>query len=378
MSPPLRSLKIGIVGAGAFARFAAQSFVKLDGVVIFAVCDTDAAAAKLFADQCGGQVVSGLDELLAISDVDLVYIATPPALHYTHSKAAILAGKHVICEKPAALSSAEAQEVADLAMQAGLLYVVNLMQRYNPLFSAVRDIIDQNILGQFLHGFFENYASDEFLAPTHWFWNPALSGGIFIEHGVHFFDMFAGWLGQGEMVSSLQWMREADGVTIVDRVQATVAYPLGHVNFYHGFDQPKILDRQEMRLQFETGDITLFEWVPVRIRLHGLIANAQIERLKAMFPGCTVKFGESTGGPLHPARGRFKEIAYDHLVTLEHGDNLQKGNRYESLLTAMLQDQWDWINDRSVQRVIDQRNAIESLELAELAQHCCSSFYSES
>jgi len=376
MFPPSRSLKIGIVGAGAFARFAAQSFVKVKGVVIAAVCDTDPAAAKLFADQCGGQVVAGLDELLAITDVDLIYIATPPSLHHAQSKAAILAGKHVICEKPAALSAAEAQEVADLAAQAGLLYVVNLMQRYNPLFGAVRDIIGEQILGQFLHGFFENYASDEFLSPTHWFWNPALSGGIFIEHGVHFFDMFAGWLGYGAMVSSLQWTREADGITIVDRVQATVAYPLGHVNFYHGFDQPKILDRQEMRLQFEKGDITLFEWVPVRITLHGLLTDKQIERLKAMFPGCTVTFGEPTDRPTHPARGRFKEIAYDHLVTLEHGDNAQKGSRYEFLLIAMLEDQWNWIDDRSVKRVIDERNAIESLKLAELAQQSCSLIHS--
>ena len=192
---------------------------------------------------------------------------------------------------------------------------------------------------------------------------------------MHFFDLFAGWLGAGAMVSSLQWTREAGGMTIVDRVQATVAYPLGHVNFYHGFDQPKVLDRQEMRLQFEKGDITLFEWVPVRIRLHGLLTNNQIKQLEAMFPGCTVTFGEPSDRPSHPARGRFKEIAYDHLVTLEHGDNPQKGSRYEFVLMAMLQDQWNWIDDRSVRRVIDERNAIESLKFAELAQRFCRSIF---
>ncbi len=64
---------------------------------------------------------------------------------------------------------------------------------------------------------------------------------------------------------------------IIDRVQATVLYDEGAVNFYHGFDQPKILDRQEMRLQFEHGDITLYEWIPVKMRLHGLIKKGTIE-----------------------------------------------------------------------------------------------------
>ena len=124
----------------------------------------------------------------------LVYIATPPFLHYQQSKMALLAGKHVICEKPAALHVKEAEELVRLAKSSNLLYVVNLMQRYNPLYDIVKKIIDEKLLGNFLHGFFENYASDENLKCDHWFWDEEKSGGIFIEHGVHFFDMFSGWL----------------------------------------------------------------------------------------------------------------------------------------------------------------------------------------
>ena len=134
------------------------------------------------------------------------------------------------------------------------------------------------MLGKFLHGYFENYASDEFLNPSHWFWDDTKSGGIFIEHGVHFFDLFAGWLGEGELVSALQIRRPGLEEYIVDRVQATVLYKEGVVNFYHGFDQPKILDRQEMRLQFERGEITLFKWVPVRMQLHGLLSSQDVSK----------------------------------------------------------------------------------------------------
>lgn len=80
---------------------------------------------------------------------------------------ALLAGKHVICEKPAALKTTEAEELTSLAMSKQLLYVVKLMQRYNPLYTVVESIVKEKVLGDFLHGFFENYASDENLNPDH-------------------------------------------------------------------------------------------------------------------------------------------------------------------------------------------------------------------
>lgn len=77
----------------------------------------------------------------------------------------------MIYEKPAALSANEAEELKSLAQELKLLYVVNSMQRYNPLYKIVKKIVHEKILGNFLHGFFENYASDEYLNEEHWFWD---------------------------------------------------------------------------------------------------------------------------------------------------------------------------------------------------------------
>ena len=153
--------------------------------------------------------------------VELVYISTPPFLHYEQSKLALAAGKHVICEKPLALTVEQADELVGLARRQDRLLVANLMQRYNPLFDIVGQVIDRQPLGEFLHGYFENYASDENLPPEHWFWDREKSGGIFVEHGVHFFDMLTGWLGAGEVVSA-QASRRSDGCE--DQVQCTVRY----------------------------------------------------------------------------------------------------------------------------------------------------------
>ena len=191
-------LNFAVVGAGRFAHFAVTEFVKTQGVRFLGVYDEDEHNANRMKEiDPSITVFASLEELCKEPSIDLVYIATPPNLHYPQSKMVLLAGKHVICEKPAATKLKHAIELSELAAKNHLLFVVNLMQRYNVLYESVGELIRKKILGEFLHGYFENYASDEVLTEQHWFWDEEKSGGIFIEHGVHFFDMFSGWLGEG-------------------------------------------------------------------------------------------------------------------------------------------------------------------------------------
>ncbi len=367
-------MNIGIVGAGGFADFAAKAFLQVEGIHIIGVTDINEASACQMADELKADIYPNYDDLLADSRISLVYIATPPYLHYPQSKMALEAGRHVICEKPAALLTVDAEALAAYARSNQLLYVVNLMQRYNPLYEVVKTIIDEKWLGDFLHGFFENYASDEKLVPEHWFWDEEKSGGIFIEHGVHFFDMFSGWLGEGKLISSFQIQRpDVDG-KIIDRVQAVVLYKNGPVTFYHGFNQPKILDRQEMRLQFDRGDITLYEWILVKIRLHGLLKTEQIEKLTSIFPGCSIIQHSNPSKSNQKVRGKFRDIHFDSLITMEAGDIAEKMDRYEQLVILMIKDQWSWIRDSSHRRKIDETNAVESLRMAEEAMKKSSNF----
>jgi predicted dehydrogenase len=360
-------LDVGILGAGGFAHFAATAFLECAGIKIVAINDINETAANEMAEAFYAKSYLDFETFLKDESIDLVYIATPPCLHYQQSKQALLAGKHVICEKPAALRTVEAEELAALADANQLLYVVNLMQRYNPLYASVKNIIEEKLAGNFLHGFFENYASDEFLDINHWFWNKSKSGGIFIEHGVHFFDMFSGWFGEGKVLNAFQLKRSFFENEIVDRVQATVLYNQAAVNFYHGFDQPKILDRQEMRLLFELGEITLYEWIPVRMKLHGLFKREQLERLKELLKDFSIEYHKKSEPLTKKVKGRFNEIIFEEHVTIEYGNTSEKQNRYKEMLKAMISDQWNWIKDRKHIRVIDSANAVESLRIAEQA-----------
>ncbi len=327
--------------------------------------DVNKSAAQQMAAELGLRVYDEFEQLLRDKNINLIYIATPPFLHYAQSKMALLAGKHVICEKPAALKTREAEELAALARSNQLLYVVNLMQRYNPLYQTVKKIVQENILGNFLHGFFENYASDQNLTPGHWFWDESKSGGIFIEHGVHFFDLFAGWLGEGKIVGAWQLLRPHIKEHIIDRVQATVLYNGGIVNFYHGFDQPEILDRQEIRLLFERGEITMYGWVPVKMKLHGLLQNGQLEKLKEIVVSFSITHHNGLSPVDQKVKGRFAEVIFKDHVTMEYENILGKQNLYRQMLTAMISDQCNWIRNHQHIRLIDDKNAILSTRMAE-------------
>lgn len=367
MDVTTEKLRIGVVGVGGFAPFALGAFLKVPGVIVVAIYSRSGDKASEVAANYSAKPYSDFESFLHDDNIDLVYVATQPFLHYQQSKAALLAGKHVICEKPASLKTSEAEELAALARTRKLLYVVNLMQPYNPLAREVGKIIREKILGEFLHGYIENYASDCNMEEDHWFWDEEKSGGIFIEHGVHFFDLFSGWLGKGEVIHSAQWQRVHAGKKIIDRVQATVNYADGPVNFYHGFDQLDPMSRLEMKLEFENGEIKLYGWVPVRMKLYGLFNDVQFEKLRDRFPGCSIDEHKREDAG-RETTGRFKKVAYDRIITLEYGNLDQQQEQYGLLLRSMIKDQWNWILDNSTKRIIEDTNAVESVRMAENAK----------
>ena len=357
------TLRIGAIGAGGFGLFALQQFLQLPGTQLVAIAGTHREAALAMARRFGVADVQQVEPLLAMPEIDLVYIATPPFLHFPQARAALLAGKHVICEKPLSLTVPEADELVALAQERGLLCVTNLMQRYNPLFEAVRQLVESRVLGECLHGWFENYAGDEGLGADHWFWDPAKSGGIFIEHGVHFFDLFEGWLGPGEVVAAQRGLRPGSGLE--EQVQCAVRHANGAlVNYHHSFTQTGRLDRQEFRLLFERGDVTLEEWVPVRARIRAVVNEEQTRTLLELFPGARLDVLKAFGGKDREARGRHQDLEISQQIELHHGLGDDKMRRYSELLRDVFADQVAWLRDRTHVRKITEQNGRDSVAMA--------------
>src|SRR6187397_295151 len=117
-------LRIGAIGAGGFGLFALQQFLQVPGVQLMGIAGTHREAALAMAKRFGVPDVVDTD--------------------------ALLAGKHVLCEKPLAMTVAQADELLALARSRNLLCIANLMQRYNPLFDAVSRLVESRVLGDCL------------------------------------------------------------------------------------------------------------------------------------------------------------------------------------------------------------------------------------
>ncbi len=154
-------------------------------------CDSETAAAK--AAELGVQKgYPSFEAALADPSVDVVHLAVPNNLHAPYAKAALAAGKHVLCEKPLAMTSAESAELAELARRAGLVAAVNYNLRFYPLVHEAREILRAGKLGRTLlvHG---AYLQDWLLYNTDWNWrlDPKLGGDLraVADIGTHWLDM---------------------------------------------------------------------------------------------------------------------------------------------------------------------------------------------
>ena len=110
-----------------------------------------------------------LGELLEDDRIDVVHLTTPNHLHYPQVKQALAAGKHVVCEKPLALTAAESRELVELADAAGVVNCTNFMARFYPLVQQARSLLHEGSLGEIwnVHG---SYLQDWLLRPTDWNW----------------------------------------------------------------------------------------------------------------------------------------------------------------------------------------------------------------
>ena len=378
---PAATIRLGLVGCGAFARFSMARYRSLPGVTIQAVADIDPAAATRAAAELAAHAVPP-EAVLSAGDIDLVYLATPPATHFAQAKAALEAGKHVLVEKPMGTTVADAEALAALAASRGRACVANLVERYNPLAAAVREVIRSRLLGDLVHGLFVNEAADEGLGRRHWFWDRRASGGIFVEHGVHFFDLVAFWLGAGTVVAAARSVRPpapagGDGAggeaAVEEQVLCTCRYAArtgdhrqGGVLFHfeHGFHQPSRLDRQELRLVFERGELRLFDWVPTHGEVRGLLDDAAAERLASLLPSTTVRVVERLDGAARQVRGRFRPFEATAVVEIPFTTGRDKLGIYAAVVGDLAADQIAWIRDPLHERRLTEADGVAAVAMA--------------
>jgi predicted dehydrogenase len=145
-------VRIGLIGAGNMGHTHARSFQAIPGCTIVAAADIDRGRAeKLCAEFNIPSAYADAGELLAKSDCDAVTIVAPDAMHGPVALQCLRAGKHVLCEKPLALSYAEARRMTAAARRAGRVNMVNFSYRNWPCLEAVAALVHRGDIGDVRH-----------------------------------------------------------------------------------------------------------------------------------------------------------------------------------------------------------------------------------
>jgi predicted dehydrogenase len=151
------TLKIGVIGAGNMGGTHARCWNRLPGARVMAIADPQTGKAKALAAHLieartnGGPapaVLGGADELIAHADVDVVSVCVPTHLHRPVVEAALRAGKHVLCEKPMALTLADCDVMLKAAKQSGTVFTVGQVVRCFPEFARAKAMVDAGTVGK--------------------------------------------------------------------------------------------------------------------------------------------------------------------------------------------------------------------------------------
>jgi myo-inositol 2-dehydrogenase/D-chiro-inositol 1-dehydrogenase len=215
-------LRVGLVGAGGIAHEHLPAWLSLGAEArVYCRCRSGAAA---LVERYGGTAVGTLDELLASSDV--IDIATPTPSHAELALAALGTGRPVICEKPLARTSAEAEQVLEAFEAAGLPLYPGHVVRFFSEYAALHAAVAAGAVGEVAVQRFQRTGS----TPTReWFHDDAQSGGIVLDQCVHDLD-FARW-NAGEVATAYA-MESAVGRT--RSVQILLTHVGGAISLVHG------------------------------------------------------------------------------------------------------------------------------------------------
>jgi predicted dehydrogenase len=189
----VRRLRTAVIGTGFMGRVHLEALRRVEFVDVAAIAGRELAPAERLGAGYGVEtVVDDYRKLLEDATIDAIHICTPNATHYQMAKNALLAGKHVLCEKPLSISVEEARELVTLAQKNSLRNCVCHNLRYYPMVQQIRRMREDGDLGDVLvvQG---TYSQDWLLYETDWNWRiDAKAGGALRamgDIGSHWFDM---------------------------------------------------------------------------------------------------------------------------------------------------------------------------------------------
>ena len=243
-------IKLGFIGTGDMAVTHTYDLMQFaEDCEIAAIADINNERMDAYNRQfrLSAQKHTDYKELLSNKDIDAVIICSPNFIHTEHACAAFAAGKHVLLQKPMALTLCECDEIIEASEKAGKVLQVGLVYRYSALFRTMAEIIKSGSIGEPLMAW-----CHEFRVPfpigrkREWRYNQELSGGSLVEKDCHHFDLFQ-W-----MLGALPVAVHAFGGQIVVNEQGPVKPGVPGEPYEFGKDSiNNIIDHAWVNIEFE-------------------------------------------------------------------------------------------------------------------------------
>ncbi len=187
-----QTIKAAIVGTGFIGPAHLEALRRLPYVEVTALVEVNQQLADEKAKLLGIPNAYTFEDMLKQSDIDVVHICTPNFLHFAQAKAVLLAGKHVICEKPLAVKIEEAEELVALAAEKGLVNAVHFNLRYYPMVRQMKTMREKGELGD-VYSVMGSYLQDWLFLQTDYNWRlePDKSGDsrAIADIGSHLLDI---------------------------------------------------------------------------------------------------------------------------------------------------------------------------------------------
>lgn len=191
-------VKIAVIGAGFMGRTHAEAYSRIGLAQVAAVCDKDRALGEKFGEDFGCSFYEDFDAMVKDCEFEVADICLPTFLHREFAVRAAEQGKHVFCEKPAALNVESLDCMIEAARKAGVRLMIGQVVRFWPEYRTAKQMYDQGELGALNYAYGARLS--EHPAWSQWYRRPENSGGGLFDLHLHDIDFFCWMFGQAESV----------------------------------------------------------------------------------------------------------------------------------------------------------------------------------
>ncbi len=188
----MSNLRFGIIGCGLISNWHADAILQIEGTQLVGATDVNEKARAAFASKYNILAFNSVEELLASNNVDIVCICTPSGLHAPLAVKAANAGKHVIVEKPMAITLKQADEVIEACEKNNIKAAVISQSRFTNTTCKLKDAVDKGLLGRLVSGdaYMKFYRSQEYYDSGGWRGTWEMDGGgALMNQGIHSVDL---------------------------------------------------------------------------------------------------------------------------------------------------------------------------------------------